>query len=167
MPIYTETQFNKYRWRTIGFMVLAIVAFFIFFVDKFGMDTFLLTPVSIALSLMFGFMGLTLFHQLTIRINDEGVHYQIPFHWAKWQHIPWQEIEQIYVRECALYGEYPQGFKCFRQGPNGFAHAPYYGLFGLQIEKKSGGKYFLGTQYPDELKQFLLSRSELKPLSPA
>lgn len=167
MPIYEETQFNKYRWPIIGSHLLVIVIFLAFFVNQFGTDVFLLTSVSIALVLMFGFLSLMSFHQLTIKIDDEGVHYQIPFRWIKWKLVPWQEIDRVYVRECALLGEYPQGFGSFRQGPNGFAHAPYFSQFGLQIEKKTGGKYFLGTQYPDDLKQYLMNRPTTKPVSQA
>ncbi|XWW45712.1 hypothetical protein JYG30_23845 [Fibrella sp. USSR17] len=79
-----------------------------------------------------------LFQRLETRLDKEGVHFKAPLSWAKWQHIGWHEIDRIFVRKYALFGEYPKGMMGLRQGPGGFAYAPQYGLFGLQIEKKLG-----------------------------
>lgn len=113
------------------------------------------------------FYYLAFFQQLTIQIDELGVHFQAPLSWARWQHIPWQEIDRLYVREIALFGEYPKGPLGMRQGPNGFAYVPMMGLFGLQIEKTTGVRYLLGTQQPDPPRAYLLNRQATNAVSAA
>ncbi len=155
----------------MGFNAVAITGSYIWVINSLlvtDFDRLSLIYVSVCSGLicMLG-SSLLLFKRLDTRIDDKGVHFRTPYKLAKWQCIPWTEIDRIYVREYALLGEYPKGIMGFRQGPGGFAIAPQYGAYGLQIEKASGGKYLLGTQRPDELKQFLTNRPASKPVSPA
>ncbi|MFD2572986.1 hypothetical protein ACFSUS_20250 [Spirosoma soli] len=101
---------------------------------------------------------------LIFHVDQEEIRFWIkPF--GQWQVIPWSDIDQAYVREYALWGEYPKGIAGIRQGPNGWVYSAG-GTYGLQINKKSGGKILLGTQRPDELREFLaaLSKVTTKPL---
>ena len=100
-----------------------------------------------------GFVYIMLFRKITTHINQDSIQFCIkPF--GRWQTINWAAIERVYVREFTLWGEYPQGLGGYRQGANGYAYV-INGTYGLQINKKSGGKILLGTQRPDELQAFL------------
>ena len=171
MHAYTETQQNKYRWYLISLFIAVEVGFLISFFTRFSflakeVPQLFLGPV-LFFFIMTGLCYLTFFKQISLRLDEGGVHFQVPFSWSGWQHIPWPEIERLYVREYALFGEYPKGLLGFQQGPNGFAYAPQHGSFGLQVEKKSGGKVLLGTHQPGTLKQFLLNRKAANPVFPA
>lgn len=164
MLTFTEVQQNKARWFATAFSVVTILVGYIWTSNNV---TFSVTGTFISGGLIYvSATSMMFFLRLDTRIDDRGVHIRTPYAFAKWQHIPWSEIDRIYVREYALLGEYPQGIMGFRQGPGGFAFAPLYGVHGLQIEKANGGRYLLGTQRPDELKQWLVNRSISKPVSP-
>ena len=171
MPIYTEVQQSKARWYLTALNVVALTLGSTWLINDVRLtmdDPFSLICICVVGSLFYVLVTSSLlFQRLDIRIDHIGVHFRVPYTFAKWQHIPWTEIDRIYVREYALLGEYPKGIWGLRQGPGGFAFAPQYGLYGLQIEKASGGKYLLGTQRPEELKQFLMNWSASKPVFPA
>ena len=170
MQPYTETQLNKYRWHSLIFSAVVMGGFLYFIIksDLSEADSGFVAKVMAGGILFYLFLiSCWLFQRLDTRIDDEGVHFRAPYSFARWQHIPWQEINRLYVREVALIGEYPKGLLGIRQGPNGFAYAPRMGLFGLQIEKTTGGKYLLGTQQQDLLSAYLLNREAANPVSAA
>lgn len=169
MPIYTETQQNKYRWLSCIVLVSlqwAATLYVLQLVELLSVYVTITVSFSILLILL-SMWGFILFQRLDTNIDNNGVHFRAPLSWANWQTILWADIDRIYVREYALRGEYPRGILGLRQGPGGLAYAPRYGFFGLQIEKKTGGRILLGTQCPDELRSFLLNRSAENPVSQA
>jgi hypothetical protein len=90
--------------------------------------------------------------KLQTRIDSEGVHYRMRvFHWKE-QTIPWQEIDQIYLREYSPIKEY--GGWGMRYGRGGKAFNVK-GNHGIQITKKDGKRLLLGTQMPDEVSSYL------------
>ena len=121
-------------------------------------------PILGAVSLPVGFLMSIAFRKTTYQIDGQGIRYHVgPF--GKWQTIRWAAIERAYVRDFTLFGEHPKGFVGARPRPNGWPHVinpgpdgriyDMKGNFGLQIEKKSGGKLLFGSQRPDELQAFL------------
>lgn len=106
-----------------------------------------------------GFLYVTVFRKIITRIDQTSIQFcRKPF--SQWEIIDWADVERAYVREFALYGEYPKGVGGTRQGPNGWAYI-LDGTYGLEINKKSGGKILLGTQRPDELRAFLAAYPSL------
>ena len=101
----------------------------------------------------FGFTYLVMFKRLETQIDANEVRYRF-FPWSGWHKIPWSEIDEAYIREFALVGEYPQGIGGIRQGPGGWVYSMN-GTWGLQLVKKSGARILLGTQRPTELSLFL------------
>ena len=163
MPTFTETQQNPYRW----YIVVAAFSLHIF-VGWLYWDTIisLLTRgESWFVWKSAGFLVITSvlfcaipFRKIETRIDQSSVQFKISLFGSKRQVIKWADIERAYVREFALYGEYPKGMGGTRQGPNGWAHVMN-GDYGLQIDKRSGGKILLGTQRPNELQAFLATLS--------
>lgn len=85
--------------------------------------------------------------KLYSRIDSTGVHYRMkPLHWKE-QTIPWEEIDQIFVRKYSPIMEY--GGWGIRFGRNGRAYNVK-GNYGIQIVKKNGKRILLGTQQPEE-----------------
>lgn len=85
--------------------------------------------------------------RLTTRLDAEGVHYRMRvFHWKE-RTIPWDEIDQIYVRKYSPIGEYGGWGIRFGRGGRAFNVR---GNYGIQIVRKNGKRLLLGTQRPDE-----------------
>ena len=92
-------------------------------------------------------MSLLASFKLYSRIDSSGVHYRMkPFHWKE-QTIPWEDIDQIYVRKYSPIVEY--GGWGIRFGRNGRAYNVK-GNYGIQVVKKDGKRMLLGTQHPEE-----------------
>ncbi len=92
-------------------------------------------------------MALLASFKLQTRIDSAGVHYRMkPIHWKE-QTIPWDEIDQIFVRKYSPIKEY--GGWGIRFGRNGKAYNVK-GNYGIQIVKKNGKRLLLGTQQPEE-----------------
>ena len=80
-------------------------------------------------------------------IDSTAVYYRMKKLHLKEQKIPWEEIDQIFVRKYSPIMEY-----CgwgIRFGRNGRAYNVK-GNYGIQIVKKNGKRILLGTQHPDE-----------------
>ncbi|CCH01062.1 hypothetical protein FAES_3053 [Fibrella aestuarina BUZ 2] len=170
MPVYTETQQNPYRWHFLIAHVIAQGAILAFLLNQFPFllaDPILLIVLLVCQFVFGGFWGFSFFRRLDLRIDETGVQYRAPLAWARWQQIPWTEVNRLYVREYALFGEYPKGVLGLRQGPNGFAFAPFYGQFGLQIEKTTGGKVLLATQQHVALTTYIANHAALNPVAGA
>ncbi len=90
--------------------------------------------------------------KLTTSIDSTGVQYKMSvFHW-KTHTIPWEDIDQIYVRKYAPISEY--GGWGIRYGRGGRA-LNVRGNYGIQIVKKDGKRLLLGTQTPEEAALYL------------
>ncbi len=160
--MYTEIQRVPYRVYAMAFaIIIVLVGGYYFFsitnessFDDPGFRRFIRLIALGPLLLMLLFFYVIIYRTITTQIDDESVRFRVSPLSVKWQVIPWKEIERAYVREYALVGEYPRGSGGIRQGPNGWVYA-LNGTYGLQIEKKSGGKILVGTMNPAELKAFL------------
>lgn len=102
-----------------------------------------------AMALTFAILGSL---RLRTRMDREGVHYQMRFFHRKERTIPWQEIEQIYVRQYSPILEY--GGWGIRYGLKGRAYTVK-GTNGIQLVKKDGKRILLGTQKPEEAAAYL------------
>ncbi|WP_157618414.1 hypothetical protein [Spirosoma spitsbergense] len=160
MLTFSETQQNPYRW----YVVLAVIGFSLSLVSWFywGATVNLLAEgeslvswkLAGAFILVSVFFCAIPFRKIETHIDQSSVQFKISLFGSKREVIKWEDIDHAYVREFVLYGEYPKGMGGTRQGPNGWAYVMN-GDYGLQINKKSGGKILLGTQRPDELLAFL------------
>jgi len=96
--------------------------------------------------------------KLHTRIDDNGIHYRMnPLHWKN-RFIPWDEIDQVFVRQYSPLKEY--GGWGIRYGRNGMA-LNVKGNQGIQIVRKNGKRILLGTQRPEEA----TNRLEKNPLT--
>jgi hypothetical protein len=91
--------------------------------------------------------------RLKTRIDDEGVHFRMSWFHMKDRTIPWDDIDQIYVRKYSPIMEYG-GWGVRRFSRNGRAYSVK-GNYGIQIVKKDGKKILLGTQSPAEASRYL------------
>ena len=96
--------------------------------------------------------------KLYTRIDDHGIHYRMaPLHWKN-RFIPWEEIDQVYVRQYSPLKEY--GGWGIRYGSNGMA-LNIKGNQGIQVVRKNGKRLLIGTQRPEEA----TNRLEQNPLT--
>lgn len=106
-----------------------------------------LWPIIVAIGAMVLSMALLGSLRLTTRMDAEGVHYRMRvFHWKE-QTIPWDDIDQIYVRKYSPIAEY--GGWGIRFGRGGRAYNVS-GNHGIQIVRKNGKRILIGTRRPDE-----------------
>lgn len=143
--MHTFTEIQRFRqwwlWMIIG--ASALIAFGILLVD--GFQLFDLAPLSIPL-LVAVFMYIM---RLDTRIDQIGIRYRF-FPLTGWRSIPWSRIEQA--------GVHPYQFVGYGIRWNGDGW--YYnidGTWGLHIDRVSGKRLVIGTQQPDELREFLRS----------
>jgi hypothetical protein len=140
--VYEEEQaFDQiWLWAIMGIELLIVMVPLILTGQSWW--TFLVAVGAIVLG-----MALLGSIKLTTRIDSTGVHYRMKvFHWKE-QTIPWEEIDQIYVRKYSPIGEY--GGWGIRYGRGGRAFNVR-GNYGIQVVKKNGKRILLGTQKPDE-----------------
>lgn len=91
-------------------------------------------------------MALLASFKLLTRLDGSGVHFRMkPWH-RKEQTIPWEDIDQIFVRKYSPILEY--GGWGIRFGRNGKAYN-LRGNYGIQIVKKDGKRLLIGTQQPE------------------
>lgn len=155
---FIEVQRNKYRWIPV-YLLAAYPLVFLYLVDItiFMDDVWFVPAILIAFFLgKCAFVYLILFKKFETRIDHKDVRFRY-FPWAKWMVYSWEEIQEAYVREFALIGEYPQGVGGTRQGPGGWVYSMD-GTWGLQLVKKSGARILIGTKRPDEIRRFLETR---------
>ena len=142
MPAYEEEQpFDQvWLWALMGLELLIILI--TFFVSGQPLWAGAVGFLAITLS-----MALLSAVRLRTRIDGDGVHYRFtPFHF-KWQMIPWEDIDQIYVRKYSPILEY--GGWGIRYGRKGRAYN-IRGNMGLQIVRKNGKRILIGTRRPEE-----------------
>ncbi len=102
-------------------------------------------------------LGMALLGSLSLRtrMDEEGVHFKMKlFHWRE-RTIPWDEIEQIHVREYSPVREY--GGWGIKYGRSGWAYNVR-GSHGIQILKKNGKRILIGTQRPEEVADYLADK---------
>ncbi len=139
-PAFEETQpFDQvWLWVLMGFeMILILIVLLASGVSFLEM----VLPIGVV-GLVLGLLSSIRLHT---RIDEDGIHFRMrPFHF-RWQTIPWDEIEQVYVRKYSPIREY--GGWGIRFGRHGKAFNVK-GNYGIQIVRKNGKKLLIGTQAP-------------------
>ena len=136
-----EQSFDQiWVWALLGFELVVILIPLILTAQPWW-------TLILAVGTMVFTMALLASFKLYTRIDSSGVHYRMkPFHWKE-QTIPWEDIDQIFVRKYSAMLEY--GGWGIRFGRNGRAFNVK-GNYGIQIVKKDGKRMLLGTQDPGE-----------------
>ena len=141
-PAHDEEQsFDQvWLWALLGFetvfVLIILFAAGLTWVQMIGMMALMVVPLVLLSSF-----------KLFTRIDDEGIHFRMrPFHW-RWKTIPWDEVDQVYVRKYSPVKEY--GGWGIRFGPAGTAYNVR-GSYGIQIVRKNGRRILIGTQHPEE-----------------
>lgn len=157
---FRSRSFWIFLWTIIIFLTVLFGYGFvkqIIFGKSFGMKPasdleIILTTICVYF-LCGGLFLLFFFAKLTTIINQDGIWIRyVPFRNRK-RFIPWNQIENLYVRKYDPIREYG-GFG-FRFGfKEGLAYNVS-GSWGLQIIMKDGKKIMVGTQKPKALKKFL------------
>lgn len=141
-----EQPFDQiWLWVVMGIELLVVLLPLILTGQSFWTIAF----VIMLMGMTFAFLASL---NLRTRIDSEGVHYRMMvFHWKE-QTIPWDDIDQIYVREYSPIKEY--GGWGIKQGRGGRAYNVK-GNYGIQITRKNGKRVLIGTQRPDEVSSYL------------
>lgn len=147
-----EQQFDQiWLWAIMGIQLLVIMVPLVLT----GQSWWSMVIVFLAMILSMAMLGSL---KLNTWMDDEGVHYKMKlFHWRV-RTIPWDEIDQIQVREYAPVQEY--GGWGIKYGKSGWAYNVR-GKHGIQIHKKDGKRILLGTQKPEEAADYLASKQLL------
>ncbi len=104
-------------------------------------------------SISVGIVWLFLKARLTTLITSEGIWIRyVPFRNRK-RFIPWNQIQDAYVRKYEPIKEF--GGWGYRFGFKGGVVYNVSGRWGLQIVLKNGKKILIGTQKPEELKKII------------
>lgn len=144
---YAEEQsFDQiWLWAIMGIELIVLLLPLIITGQSFGV----IVLAASVMALTFALLGSL---KLRTRMDSEGVHYRMSvFHWSE-RTIPWDEIDQIYVRKYSPVSEY--GGWGIKRGPKGLA-INVKGNYGIQVIKKNGKRILLGTQQPDEASAYL------------
>lgn len=146
MVFQEEQRFDQvWLWALMGFELIIVMIPLILT----GQPLWAIAVAVAGMVLTFAMLGSL---KLRTRIDREGVHYRMSiFHWKE-QTIPWEDIDQIYVREYSPIKEY--GGWGIKHGPSGRAFNVK-GNYGIQITKKNGKRVLLGTQLPDDVSSYL------------
>lgn len=93
--------------------------------------------------------------RLKFSINEEGIRYRFfPFHF-RWHHMPWEEIESVYVRKYNAIPEYGGwGLRINLRGNKAYNVMGDRGM-GMEVRRKNGKKILFSTRKPEQLRQFL------------
>lgn len=152
-PIFTEEQnFDQiWVWAILGIQLLIVMIPLILT----GQEWWTIAIAFLAMVLSMVLLG-TL--KMNTWMDEEGVHYKMKlFHWSV-RTIPWDEIDQIHVREYSPIMEY--GGWGIKYGKSGWAYNVR-GNHGIQILKKDGKRILLGTQRPEEAAAYLAAQQLL------
>lgn len=141
-----EQRFDQiWLWAIMGIQLLIVMIPLILT----GQDWW-----SIIIAFLAIVLGMALLGSLSLRtrMDEEGVHFKMKlFHWRE-RTIPWDDIEQIHVREYSPVSEY--GGWGMKYGRSGWAYNVR-GNHGIQILKKNGKRILIGTQRPEEVAEYL------------
>lgn len=143
MNTFTESQYFRQPWLWIimGFSVLIFVGSLLA-INAWDKPISWLSTIPLLL-----IVGLLYVWRLDTRIDSEGIHYQV-FPIFPWRTILWNAVQSVSVRE---YGFVGYGI---RWGFEGWVYNVA-GNKGLRVVYPNGRQITIGTQHPDELKQFL------------
>ncbi len=150
--IYRETQsFITWWLLSLLLVLISVEAFDSYSYYKehgtwnFSVGIYIILGVAIAISFM----------RLHTIIDNEGVEITfIPFAYKKkWK---WDEIGQSYVR---TYGLMDFGGWGYRISGEGKAYNTK-GKYGVQLVLKNGSRIMIGTQHPEEIKNYLKKDEE-------
>ena len=146
MRIFKEEQRFKQQWL-IALLVIGLIIPIVVFSKAYADGKMDLTDYVIAMSLVILPTGFIFFFKLKTRIDEQGIHYRfIPFHF-KYKTIPWNDIENIYIRKYDAISEYGGwGMKggLLWKKENGVAYNVS-GEIGIQIELKNSKRILIGT----------------------
>lgn len=154
MRVFQETQrFTQWPVRLASFGILGFLIFALYrwYVVKETVGNVSVedTTGQLVVLTVLGLVLLLLFSlQLKTEIDERGIHYRfIPFHF-KDQTIPWNEIQDCYVRTYSPIMEYGGwGYRISLKKGKAFNVS---GNKGIQIVLKSGKKILIGTQNGSE-----------------
>lgn len=103
-------------------------------------------------------IGFMLYARLETEIKSEGIYVRFfPIH-RRFRFYPWQELDQVYVRQYSALGEYG-GWGLRGLGGNKALNIS--GNKGLQLIFKNGDRLLIGTRKPEEIQQTLAIIPEL------
>lgn len=144
--VYTEKQRFFNRWLNLLLAVLFILELY-FLVQNIQE---LKTSVVIASVILVLLMVYILTVRLTLRIDKEGLQLNF-FPFANPKRWSWEEIQTLKVIE---YSIFDYGGWGYRIGRGGVAYTTK-GRFGIQIILQNNKKILIGTQNPQQVKEFL------------
>jgi len=145
--VYEEVQpFDQlWIWILVSFEFAVMVITFLIVGLPLWTSAFGLLAMTLTMALLGSL-------KLYSRIDATGVHYcMIPFHFKE-RTVPWEEMDQIQVRQYSAIKEY--GGWGIRYGRSGRA-VNVGGQYGIQIVKKDGKHLLIGTQRPEEAARHL------------
>lgn len=154
MKPYKEVQrFNQWWiWILLFVVFLSTVIPVITLSSENGFDKSYSWAVLFPILLTMGVIFLLYFLRLETTIDAKGIHYKFfPF---PEKTIPWQEMDECYVRQYSPLREY--GGWGIRFGLSGRAYNVK-GNKGIQVKLKSGKKILFGTQNETEVKSVINS----------
>lgn len=158
MKVFKEEQRFTQLWLIVVIIFSSLVPIYVVIKEymnnenSFSIGNMLSIIILILLPL-----GIVFLFKLTIRIDENGIHYQFfPFH-LTFRKIGWNEISKAFVRTYDPIGEYggwgiKGGF--FWNKSKGTA-VNISGDLGIQLELKNGKKLLIGTQKGPEAKSVL------------
>ncbi|MDL2241497.1 hypothetical protein LJB91_01150 [Bacteroidales bacterium OttesenSCG-928-L03] len=162
---YYEVQRLK-SWWFWAFMGIALLPVSMMFYQQIIIgQTFGDTPTPdialiIALVILLLVAASLLFSKLTTFINEEGIYYRyFPFHFRD-KFIPWDEIEEMQIREFSPiwefggYGIRKQVGTRFTKKKTGYIVS---GKYGFELRLKNGEYILIGTRRPDEIAEIINS----------
>jgi hypothetical protein len=154
MKPYKEIQrFNQWWvWLLLTVVFLSTIIPIIVLSTENGFDKSFSWALVVPVLLTVGVIVLLYFLRLETTIDARGIHYKFfPF---SEKTIPWQEMDECYVRQYSPLREY--GGWGIRFGFSGKAYNVK-GNKGIQVKLKSGKKILFGTQNEAEVKDVINS----------
>jgi len=149
-----------------GLFILGFVRQIIFH-KQWGNHPMSDTGLMIVTALMLIFSLFFIFMRMETIIDNTGISIRyIPLLW-RFRTIPWDEIEEVYVRKYNALMEnrgwgIQSNFSLFRIG-NAFSSSTAYTLYGntgLQLKLKNGKRVLVGTQRGEEIEEILEQRTK-------
>lgn len=155
---YAEEQKVNNRWLWLLLATITIIFLYGFIEQLIFKQPFGAKPAPdwvlafMALIPLF-FLYLMFAIKFSFQIDEDGVKYRyFPFH-IKERIIPWDDIDNIYVRNYRPIAEYG-GWGLRTLNRNNISYS-ISGKNGLQLELKNKKKILLGTQNPEELAKII------------
>lgn len=158
----TFTESQKFTQMWVWSIVLIIDVFIFMTIYNFVKNeaesiiessngVFLIILLLVLILINFFLIGI----KLNYTINNEGIKVRMFPFMFNYKHIKFSELSKIYVRKYNPISDY--GGWGYRIGIFGKGRAlNVKGNMGLQLEFNNGKKLLIGTQKPDELKEYLM-----------